>query len=126
MKTFLIVLCVFLAGCKDDTNPVNTNAFSHKITLVSTSLDFQATTVTYQVGSVTGGSPVGSMVFYDVVRGTPISLTVTGINPTPSPTVPLPPPGLVSATILVDDVKWQTSYGAGQTNATAIASAVLP
>jgi len=126
MKAILVVLCLLLTGCKDNANPVNTSSYFHKVTLVSTSLDFQSTTVSYQVGSETGSCAVGSLAFYNVVRGTQVSLTVTGYNPTPAPTVPLPPPGLVSATIFVDDAKLQASYGAGQTNASAIASAVLP
>ncbi|HTR98737.1 MAG TPA: hypothetical protein VML00_03240 [Bacteroidota bacterium] len=126
MKAILILLCIVLAGCKDNNNPLNANAFTHKVTLVSSSLDFQSTTVSYQVGDEKGNCAVGSQPFYEVPRGTRISLTVTGYNPTPPPTLPLPAPGLVSATIYVDDAKLQTSYGAGQTNATAIASTVLP
>jgi len=126
MKAILIVLCVVFAGCKDDANPVNTRSYYHKVTLVSSSLDFQSTSVSYQIGTQTGNCDLGSRAFYNVVEGTQVSLTVTGYNPTPGPAVPLPPPGLVSATIYVDDAKWQTSYGAGQTNASAIASAVLP
>jgi hypothetical protein len=125
-KICLFALFLLMTGCKDNLNPVDTSIYYHTVTLVSTSAQFQSTVVTYQVGTDKGDMPVGSKTFYSVVPGTIVSLTVTGTNPPSSIVTQQPPPGLVSATIYVDNAKWQTSNGAGQLNASATASGVIP
>ena len=129
MKTLLFALCLLLvAGCKDNLNPVNTSIYYHQVELVATSNGFQSVTITYQVGTQNGSIPApgGNQTFFNVIPGTQIVLTVTGTNPAPPQNIQQPPPGLVSASIFVDNLKWQSSNGGGEINGTATATGTIP
>jgi len=126
MKTLLVALCLLLFGCKDNLSPVNTSIYYHQVTLVATSDGFQTTTVTYQVGTDNGSFPIGSKSFFNITPGTQILLTVTGSNAPVPPNGQQPVPGLVSASIFVDNLKWQSSNGGGQLNASATATGTIP